>query len=166
MRVGPPAERKTGFALTNQPPQIPRVLDASRMADGRVTAENDERRETSLPRLLGVRETKIERVLTGEERRHQVARQLAAKVGAQVPEVVFFRCADGAVREKRRNAMSAQTTDLMVTVDPRIHALHRSELGSRRAKLHGNNGVLAAKRVLQHHSRDDRVAGVAGSVTR
>ena len=173
MWIRPSPEREPWLAFADETTQVPRVLDASRLADRGVTTKHDERREPLLPCLLGVRETEVERMLAREKRRHQVAWQFASEVRAEMPEVVFLRCPDGAIGEKRRNAMPAESPDLVVAVDPRVHALQRTQLGSRRAKLHGDDGGLAAKGVGQHllagrrqDGPGDREAGPVGSVTR
>src|SRR5438094_448543 len=68
VRVGPSPEDEPRFPRADLRAQLPRVLDASRPADALVAAEDDERREAVLPRLLCIRQTEVQRMFRRQER--------------------------------------------------------------------------------------------------
>src|SRR5205807_1036176 len=100
VRVRPAAECQPRLARANLLPQLPRVLDAARAADALVPAEDDERRKAMLPRLLCVREAELQRMFRRQERNDMVVRDVAAEIRREMPQVVLFLRADGAVGEE------------------------------------------------------------------
>ena len=66
------------MARANQLAQLPRMLDAPWMAYHLVTAKHHQRRKPTLPRLLGVGEAELQRMLAGQERNHTVARNVTS----------------------------------------------------------------------------------------
>src|SRR5919106_1710299 len=106
MRVGPPPERQPWLPQPDLVAELPRMLDAARPPERPVAAEDDERREPVLPRLFGIAQTEIERMLRREERDDAIARQIAAEIGHQVPQVVLFLGAHGAVGQEYRDILA------------------------------------------------------------
>ena len=81
VRVGPSAQRQMRLVFPDLLAQLPRVRDATRPANRAIAAEDDERGEAVLPRLLGVGEAVLERVLAREERNDPIAGDVGAEVG-------------------------------------------------------------------------------------
>ena len=69
-----------------------------------------------------------------------VARHVVAQVQHQVPQVVLFLRADGAVGQAHVVPTPHETADGVVGVDPRVHPRRRAELGARRTKFDGVDG--------------------------
>ena len=128
------------IALAQHLAQLPRVLDRPRRADRLVAAEHDERRKPALMRPVGVRQAVLDRVLRRQERDDALARHVAAEIGDEMPQVVFFGRADRAVGEEHERALARQPPDRVIGVDPRVHALRGRELGARRPQLRGKHG--------------------------
>ena len=134
--------------LANRLAQLPRVLDAARPAHVLVAAEHDERLEPVMHGLIAVAETELERMFGREERHDVGARGLRPEVGHQVPQVVLFLRADGAVGDHHAHVLARERADRVVGVDPRVDALGRFELGARRPQFDGDDRrVGCAKKV-------------------
>jgi hypothetical protein len=84
---------------------------------------------------FGVRQTVFQRMLRREERHDARPRYVAAKIGHEVAQVVFFLRTDGAVGEEHEGVLPRQTPDCVVRIDPRVHALAGCELGARGTQL-------------------------------
>jgi hypothetical protein len=89
-------------------------------------------------------------MLACQKRCDEVAWQFTSQVRAEMPEVVLLRSADGAIGEKGRDAMAAKSPDLVIAVYPGVHTLRRTQFGSRRTELDGDDGGVAAKSIGQH----------------
>ena len=139
VRVGPAAEGERVIALAQHLPQLPGVLDRSRRADALVAAEHDQRRKSILVRAIRVRQAVLDRVLRRQEGHDALARHVEAEVGDEVTEVVFFVRADRAVGEEDVRALPREAPNRVVGIDPRVHALGRRELGTRRPELGGEH---------------------------
>src|SRR5262245_44747798 len=100
VRIRPAAQRQIWHVLADRFAQLPRVLDTSGRTNRAIAAEDDERAEALLPGALGITETELERMLCREERHHAIARHVGAEIDDQMPQVLLFVRADGAVREK------------------------------------------------------------------
>jgi hypothetical protein len=125
VRIGPPAQGQTRQALADGLPQLPRVLHAARRAHVFVAAEHDERRKPLLGRPVSVCKAIVQRVLRRQERHHAVPRRVGSQIGDQVPQVVFFGRAHGAVGQEHHGPVARQPPHGVVGVDPRVHALVR-----------------------------------------
>jgi hypothetical protein len=120
------------------------MLDTSGSSDVAVAAEDDQRRKAVLPCLLRIRQTKVNRMLGREKRDDVIAGDVTSQVGDKVPKIVFLLSANRTVREKDAHVTSREAADRVVHVDPCIHALAGTKLGTRRTQLR----------------RDDRAAGI------
>ena len=87
-----------------------------------IAAEDDERAEAFVPGALGVRETELERMLRREERHDAIARHVGPEIDDEVPEVLLFVRADGAVGQEHERPAAHEAAHRMVRVDPRVHA--------------------------------------------
>ena len=67
------------------------------------------------------------------------ARNVGPQVRHEMPQVVFFGDADGAVGEKHECSLPRETAHGVIRIDPRIHAFAGLELGSRRPQLGAND---------------------------
>ena len=86
----------------------------------------------------------------GREKGHDViARNGRAEIADQMPEVVFFARANGAVGEEHESAAAYQAVHRMVGVDPRVHARGGVELGARRPQLDGQDRRVTPQRLHQ-----------------
>src|SRR5439155_3971458 len=126
----PAAERDRVIALAQERSELPSVLDAPRDADALIAAEHDERLKPVLVRAVGIRQAVLERMFRRQDRHDVLARCVAAEIDDEVPQIVFFALADGAVGEKYERALPRQPPDRVVRVDPRVHALAGLELGA------------------------------------
>jgi hypothetical protein len=117
------------------------VVKASLAAKRPIAAEDDQRRKPVLPRLLRVAQTETERMLGCEERHDTIARQIAPEIGDEMTQVVLFLGPHGAVGEEHGDILARQGADGVVSVDPRVHALGRSQFGARRPKLRRDHRV-------------------------
>src|SRR5262249_34238337 len=77
----------------------------------------------------------VERVLACEKRDDGRSWNVAAEIGHEMAQVVFFFRADRAVGEKHVRPMLSQPAYGMIRVDPRIHARRRGELRPRWPEL-------------------------------
>ena len=121
------------------------MLDASRLPDALVAAEDDERLEAVLLRAIRVRQAVVERVLARQERDDLRSRHVAAEIDDEVPEVVFFLRSDGAVGQEDERAVARQAPDRVIRIDPGIHARRRFELGARRPQFRGDDRSARAQ---------------------
>ena len=145
MRVRPAPERERVIALPQHFPQLPRMLDGARRADGLVAAEHHKRRKAFLMRALRVRQTVLERMLRCQKRRDPVARHVVAEIRDEVAQVVLFLRADGAVGEEDERALPRQPAHRVVGVDPRVHSLRVRQLRPRRPQFRRKDGGAGAK---------------------
>jgi hypothetical protein len=74
-----------------------------------------------------------------QERHDPFAWDISAEIRDEVAKVVFFRGADGAVRQKDERAAFGQPTDRVVGVDPGVHPFARGEFRLRRPQLRGDD---------------------------
>ena len=84
---------------------------------------------------LGVGQAELERVLGRQERHHTIARHIRPEIDHEMPQVVFFARADGAVGEEHERLAPDQAADRMIRVDPRIASGGGIQLRARRPKL-------------------------------
>ena len=102
-----------------------------------------------LDRAVGVAKAVVERVLGGEERDDLRSRHVAAEVRDEMPQVVFFLRADGAVGQEDVDVAPRERADGVVGVDPRVHARAAPEARAGRAQLDRNDVRVAVERVEQ-----------------
>jgi hypothetical protein len=121
------------------------MLDSAWRSHRLVTAEHHERREPVLVGALRVRKTILERVLRREKRDNALARNVAAEVRDEMPEIVFLRHPDGAIGQKDIGTVLREPSNRVVGVDPGIHPLVRLELGARRPQFGGHHGPTATE---------------------
>ena len=133
------------------------VLHAASASEALVTTQNDQSRKTVLPRLLGVAQAEVERVLGREERDDAVARHVGSQVRDQMTQVVLFLQSDSAVRQEHSDVLLRQCPHGMVGIDPGVHALERSQFGSRRSKFGGNHGLPGLQSAEERHASGHRV---------
>ena len=108
-----------------------------------------------LVRALGIAQAVFERVLGGEERHNSLTRDVAARVGREVPQVVLFMRAHCAIGQEDEGAFSGQSPDRMIGVDPGVHALAGRQLRAWGPELGGQNRRTGAE------GRDE-VGGIQG----
>ena len=151
MRIGPAAERETGLAFANRDARRSHACSTHRgwptdVSPPRTTSDENpcchacsayDRQKSSECLLVRNGVTR-----SCGSSRPRFAIRCRRLFSSGVPTALSVRKAGTRCLPRR--------TDLVVAVDPRIHALHRAQLGSRRTKLHGHDGGLAAKRVRQH----------------
>lgn len=125
--------------------QLPRMLDHPRRADGLVPTEDDERRETALVGALCVRQAVLEGVLRRQERHDPLARHVGPEVGDEMPQVVLFLRANGAVGQEDKRPLARQTSNRVVRVNPRVHPFVNRQLGARRTELGRVDRLVGSK---------------------
>jgi len=74
---------------------------------------------------------------------HMVAGHVGSQIDDQMPEVVFFSGADGAVGQKDEGVVPNEAANGMVRVDPGVPAGSGIELGPRRPQFNREDGALA-----------------------
>ena len=87
-----------------------------------IAAQHDQRREAVLSGPLGVAEAIRQRVFRGEKRNDAVQRDVGADVRNQMAKVVLFTGSDGVVGEEDVGALTRETANGMIGVNPRIDA--------------------------------------------
>jgi hypothetical protein len=149
VRVGPAAQRQPRRVPPDGLAQLPGVLHAAGRPHRSVAAEDHERRKPFVDCPFRVAQAELHRVLGREEGHDVAARDVAAEVDEQVPQVVLLARADGAVGQEHEPVVVHETAHRVVRVDPRVHARRRVELGARRPQLGRQHAACAAQRVYQ-----------------
>ena len=115
------------------------MFHAPRRPDVLVAAEDDEGIEPVVVRAIGVGHAVLRRVLARQEGDDVRARDVAAEIDDQVPEVVFFLQPYGAVGQEHEGPRARQSADRVVRVDPRVHARGGFQLRAGRTQLGCNH---------------------------
>jgi len=120
------------------------MADRARRADLAIAAEHHERGEPEGRGAIGVAEAVLDRMLRRQKRHHPIARHGRTEVGDEMPEVVFFSGADGAVRQADEVVVARHPAHGLIGVDPGVHAGGRAELGPWWTQLRGEDGQAGA----------------------
>src|SRR4029077_1808824 len=99
-------------------------------ADPLVTAEHHQRRKSVLPRLLGIRETELHRMLGRQERDDVLACDVTPEVRHEMAQVVLLLRTHRTVRQEDAYIASGKAANGMVRVDPCVHPFARAQLGT------------------------------------
>jgi len=145
--IGPAPEREVAVPRAHEFAQLPCVLDAPFRTHVPVPAQDDERLESVLFRAVRIRETVVERVLAREKWNDSRTRDVGAEIRHEVPQIVLFAQADGAIGQEHEGPGACQPAHRMIGVDPCIHAGGGRQLRARWTQFRRNDRIGASQRV-------------------